>query len=84
MKHFTLFFLLPFHIVSHAYDDKKLIWSDEFDFLDQSKWVHLVTTYPLVDYIQIYMNSLSDSCRIISTTLATTVPTVGFLKVNFI
>lgn len=25
-----------------------LVWSDEFDILDESKWEHLVTTYPLV------------------------------------
>ena len=25
-----------------------LVWSDEFDTPDESKWEHLVTTYPLV------------------------------------
>ena len=25
-----------------------LVWSDEFDTLDESKWTHLVTTHPLV------------------------------------
>ena len=28
---------------------EKLVWSDEFDVLDEDKWSHLVTTYPLVN-----------------------------------
>ena len=27
---------------------EELFWSDEFEFLDESKWTHLVSTYPLV------------------------------------
>ena len=27
---------------------KNLLWADEFEFLDETKWLHLVTTYPLV------------------------------------
>ena len=37
-----------------------LIWSDEFDTLDESKWSHLVTTYPLEDF-QYYRNNRANS-----------------------
>ena len=41
---FTLFIaLLPRFV-----HPETLVWSDEFDHLDESKWQHLVTTYPLV------------------------------------
>ena len=39
---------------------EKLIWSDEFDVLDESKWSHLVTTYPLEDF-QYYRNNRANS-----------------------
>ena len=37
-----------------------LVWSDEFDSLDESKWSHLVTTYPLEDF-QYYRNNRANS-----------------------
>ena len=39
---------------------EKLIWSDEFDQLDETKWSHLVTTYPLEDF-QYYRNNRANS-----------------------
>merc|ERR1712142_946276 len=37
---------LCFHF-SHS--ERSLIWSDEFDHLDETKWTHDVTSYPLED-----------------------------------
>ena len=39
---------------------ERLVWSDEFDSLDESKWSHLVTTYPLEDF-QYYRNNRANS-----------------------
>ena len=39
---------------------ERLIWSDEFDVLDETKWSHLVTTYPLEDF-QYYRNNRANS-----------------------
>ena len=38
-------------IQSHEYDfgSEQLIWEDEFDFLDDSKWTVLVSDYPKED-----------------------------------
>ena len=42
-----------------------LVWSDEFDTLDESKWTHLVTTHPLVRlwrivYISWHLDTIQD------------------------
>ena len=39
---FSLFLLIPTSF------SESLVWSDEFDTLDDEIWSHLVTTYPLV------------------------------------
>ena len=42
-----LLVMVSFSIFQHFHCET-LIWSDEFDFLDETKWTHMVTTYPLV------------------------------------
>ena len=37
-----------------------LVWSDEFDTLDESKWGHLVTTHPVGDF-QYYRDNRANS-----------------------
>ena len=39
---------------------ERLVWSDEFDLLDEDKWSHLVTTHPPEDF-QYYRNSRANS-----------------------
>ena len=41
-------------------DCEKLVWSDEFEFLDETKWSHLVTTHPPQDF-QYYRNNRANS-----------------------
>jgi len=54
-----MLFLIIFSIFQHFYCET-LIWSDEFDFLDETKWSHFVTTYPLGDF-QYYRNNRANS-----------------------
>ena len=44
----TMLRLIVLALSSSAVLPETLVWSDEFDSLDESKWEHLVTTYPLV------------------------------------
>ena len=39
---------------------QRLVWSDEFEFLDETKWSHLVTTHPPQDF-QYYRNNRANS-----------------------
>jgi len=52
--------LIVLALSSSAVLPETLVWSDEFDSLDESKWEHLVTTYPLEDF-QYYRNHRSNS-----------------------
>jgi len=51
---FSLFLLIPTSF------SESLVWSDEFDTLDDEIWSHLVTTYPLDDF-QYYRNNRANS-----------------------
>ena len=76
------FFILLSYITASAYcnSGRTLIWSDEFDSLDESKWSHEVTTYPLVNFI-LGLVTLKTFLKIrkTSTMCVTTVPTAGCL-----
>ena len=39
---------------------QRLLWSDEFELLDERKWSHLVTTHPPQDF-QYYRNNRANS-----------------------
>ena len=43
-----------------AVTPQRLVWSDEFEFLDETKWSHLVTTHPREDF-QYYRNNRANS-----------------------
>ena len=43
-----------------AVTPQRLVWSDEFEFLDSAKWSHLVTTHPPQDF-QYYRNNRANS-----------------------
>ena len=43
-----------------AVTPQQLVWSDEFEFLDETKWSHLVTTHPPEDF-QYYRNNRANS-----------------------
>ena len=43
-----------------AVTPQRLVWSDEFQFLDSAKWSHLVTTHPPQDF-QYYRNNRANS-----------------------
>ena len=59
-----------------------LVWSDEFDTLDESKWTHLVTTHPLVRLWRIVSSTphISIQFRMIFNITAITGPTAGSVR----
>ena len=61
---------------------ESLVWSDEFDHLDESKWQHLVTTYPLVcgDMSHCHAHlTIFVPFRMIFNIIAITGPTAGWV-----
>ena len=40
--------LLLLSLLQLAWAERSLVWSDEFHFLDETKWSHEGTSYPLV------------------------------------
>ena len=81
---FTLFIaLLPRFV-----HPETLVWSDEFDHLDESKWQHLVTTYPLVygdmSHVTCHAHlTIFVPFRMIFNITAITGPTAGWVRGRF-
>ena len=87
---FSLFLLIPTSF------SESLVWSDEFDTLDDEIWSHLVTTYPLVRtkgeksvllikmYHVIKTKEINFVFRMIFSIIVIIEPTVGFLMDTFI
>ena len=42
--------LLAASMIIGLVSSEKLVWSDEFDSLDESVWIHEVTTFPQVNF----------------------------------
>ena len=62
-----------------------LVWSDEFDTLDESKWTHLVTTHPLVRLWRIVSSTphILIQFRMIFNITAITGPTAGSVRARY-
>ena len=60
---------------------ESLVWSDEFDTLDESKWWHMVSTHPLVScHIVTWHLTMFIPFRRISSIIAITGPTAGWVR----
>ena len=59
---------------------ESLVWSDEFDTLDESKWWHMVSTHPLVSWGMSHDTWLCWLFRRISSIIAITGPTAGWVR----
>ena len=88
---FSLFLLIPTSF------SESLVWSDEFDTLNDEIWSHLVTTYPLVRtkrrkgvllikmyHVIVWTQEINFVFRMIFSIIVIIEPIVGFLMDTFI